>query len=56
MYDFKDQLVKSQVSPVFEQGTAMSHSKYRLSFVANVPALGLVSYVISTVREDGTLT
>lgn len=52
MLDFNGQLVKCQVTPVFEQGSAMSHSKYQISFVASIPALGLVSYVINAVQEE----
>lgn len=50
--DLTGKRVKCQVSPVFEYGSSMSTSKYQVSFIANVPALGLVSYVINAVTEQ----
>lgn len=52
MTNFKGGKIQCQVSPIFEYGSSMSVSKYELSFVANVPALGLVAYTIHAVSES----
>lgn len=52
--DFKGQRISSQIAPIFEHGASMSLSKYRLSFVATVPAFGLVTYIIKALEEDET--
>ncbi|EFA06316.1 alpha-mannosidase 2 [Tribolium castaneum] len=49
--DAKKRRVKCQISPIFEYGASMSQTKYQLSFVANVPAFGLVSYTIGALWE-----
>ncbi|KAF2897124.1 hypothetical protein ILUMI_09045 [Ignelater luminosus] len=49
--NFKNKKIRCQVSPVFEYGSSMSNSKYQVSFIANVPALGIVSYTINALLE-----
>ncbi|RZC36724.1 alpha-mannosidase 2 [Asbolus verrucosus] len=49
--DMKRRRIKCQISPIFEYGSTMSQTKYQLSFVADMPALGLVSYVINALWE-----
>lgn len=44
--DMKNQKIESQLSPVFENGTQISKTRFQLSFIATIPALGLVSYKI----------
>ncbi|XP_066143085.1 alpha-mannosidase 2 [Euwallacea fornicatus] len=52
VFDFRGKRITCQVSPIFEYGSAMSQSKYELSFIANIPAFGIVSYTITTVYEE----
>ena len=49
--DTKKKRIKCQVSPIFEYGSSMSQTKYQLSFVVHIPALGLVSYTINALWE-----
>nr|CAH7768407.1 unnamed protein product [Callosobruchus chinensis] len=49
--DFHGKRIVCQVSPYFEYGSSMSQTKYLLTFVATVPALGLVEYTITAVYE-----
>ncbi|KAB0803931.1 hypothetical protein PPYR_00901 [Photinus pyralis] len=48
--NFKGKKIKCQISPVFEYGS-MSNSKYKLFFIANIPAFALVSYTINAIME-----
>ncbi|KAJ8977950.1 hypothetical protein NQ317_008141 [Molorchus minor] len=50
--DFKGKRIHCQISPIFEYGSTMSMTKFLLSFVANIPALGLVSYTVNAVLEN----
>ncbi|KAK9722744.1 Alpha mannosidase middle domain [Popillia japonica] len=52
--DFDGNRVKCQVSPVFEYGSSMSNSKYTLTFMATIPPLALIEYVINAVLESET--
>jgi alpha-mannosidase II len=49
--DMKRRRIKCQVSPIFEYGSSMSQTRYQLSFVVHIPALGLVSYTINALWE-----
>ncbi|KAF5280266.1 hypothetical protein FQR65_LT03074 [Abscondita terminalis] len=49
--NFKGKRIKCQVSPVFESSSTLSNSKYEVSFIAIVPAFGLVSYTINAIME-----
>ncbi|XP_025832856.1 alpha-mannosidase 2 isoform X2 [Agrilus planipennis] len=51
--NWKGARVKCQVSPIFENSyePLISHSKYEVSFIASLPALGLVRYVIQALYE-----
>lgn len=49
--DFQGNKVKCQISPIFEYGPSMSQTKYQLSFIANVPALGLIGYTVNALLE-----
>lgn len=52
--------VVCQVAPIFEHVYSLSTSKYRVSFIAKVPALSLTSYVIRALSDNeiprGTIT
>ncbi|XP_050305536.1 alpha-mannosidase 2 [Anthonomus grandis grandis] len=52
VFDFSGKRLPCQVSPIFEYGSSMSQTKYELSFIANIPAFGTVSYTINTVYEE----
>lgn len=52
--DLTGKLVRCQISPVFEHRSTMSLSKYSLSFIANIPPMALVSYVITALTESTT--
>ncbi|KAJ8963437.1 hypothetical protein NQ318_018917 [Aromia moschata] len=52
--DFQGKVINCQVSPVFEYGSTMSLTKFQLSFIANIPALGLVSYTVNALLEQET--
>lgn len=49
--NFKGKRITCQVSPIFESLAAISNSKYEVSFIAIVPAFGLVSYTINAIME-----
>ncbi|KAF6027849.1 MAN2A1 [Bugula neritina] len=44
VYDVTLQAVECQVSPYFDTETVVSNNKFKLSFLAKVPALGMVTY------------
>ncbi|CAG9763918.1 unnamed protein product [Ceutorhynchus assimilis] len=50
--DFQGKRLPCQVSPIFEYGSAMSQTKYELSFIANIPALATVTFTITAVYEE----
>lgn len=52
--DYDGNRLRCQVSPIFEYGSAMSNSKYTLTFIANIPPLALIEYVINAVPEMET--
>ncbi|GLV40323.1 alpha-Mannosidase class II a [Carabus blaptoides fortunei] len=49
--DLTGNLVSCQISPVFEYGTTISESRFELAFIANVPALSLVTYTIQALEK-----
>lgn len=51
MTDLTGNLVSCQVSPVFEYGTTISESRFELAFIANVPALSLVTYTVQALEK-----
>lgn len=52
VFDFRGKRINCQVSPIFEYGSTMSQTKYELSFIANIPAFGAVTYTVTTVYEE----
>ncbi|KAJ8936612.1 hypothetical protein NQ314_012227 [Rhamnusium bicolor] len=52
--DFRGKRIHCQISPIFEYGSTMSLTKFQLSFVANIPALSLVSYTVNALWENET--
>ncbi|KAG5876752.1 hypothetical protein JTB14_033084 [Gonioctena quinquepunctata] len=50
--DSEGRRIHCQISPIFEYPSSMSQTKYHLSFIANIPPLGLVSYTMSALWEN----
>ncbi|CAG9818669.1 unnamed protein product [Phaedon cochleariae] len=50
--DFHGKRIICQVSPIFEHASSMSLTKYRLSFVVDIPPLAVVSYKVKALFES----
>lgn len=44
--------IECQLAPVFEHAAAMLTTKFQVTFVAKVPALGLTTYVLHALSDD----
>ncbi|XP_017776581.1 PREDICTED: alpha-mannosidase 2 [Nicrophorus vespilloides] len=49
---YNDKRIPCQIAPIFEHLASMSQSKYKVSFVVNIPALSLVRYIINAINEN----
>lgn len=50
--DHKGNIISCQTSPLFSQEAVMEQSVYKVSFVVDIPALGLTTYTVSHVTPD----